>query len=134
MIGDTLMRTILPPLVSLLAAVAWSAVLLAAGARLRTLLRCPASPGLRLPIDFLLGAWALGVVTLGFGLAGAFRTGVLLLLPCLLAAAGRWRRQGWRFRPAPGPAAAAIVFPPPAPSPPVFFHAPPYHPRPPGPA
>ncbi len=118
---------ILPPLLSLAAAGLWCAALLAGGARLRRLARLPAAPGLRLTIDFVLGSWALACAALGFGLAGAFRAGVLLLLAGGFAAGGRWRGQGWRWRPLLGPAAAALVFLPVALAPPFFYDALVYH-------
>ncbi len=48
---------------------ALAVTLAATGARLRSLLRVPVWPGLRLQVDVLLGGWALAVVVLLFGLA-----------------------------------------------------------------
>lgn len=112
---------------ALLAASALAAALGSAGSRLRRLCRFPVRPGLRLPVDFLLGSWGLAVVVLALGLGHVWSRGMLLATLAALAAAGRWRRCGWKWSHV-GPAAlGALVALPAAFPPPYFYDALVYH-------
>ena len=118
------------PLVSALGALVVGAVavavLLALGARLRRLGRVAAPPGLRLPIDLALGAWALGLAVLAAGLAGLLRPWLLLTIGVAAAAAGRWRvRRSWRPL-LPALIGGAVTLPM-ALTPPFFYDALVYH-------
>ncbi|HEU4403650.1 MAG TPA: hypothetical protein VFT43_16265, partial [Candidatus Polarisedimenticolia bacterium] len=126
----TLVTTVAPWIAALgwlAAGVLWALTLAAVGSRARAASRLPLPPGLRLPIDFLLGAWIAGAAMLACGLAGAFRPAVLILVVAALAAAGRWSRQGWRWRSLlPGIVPACLLLPV-ALAPPFFYDALVYH-------
>src|SRR3989454_3785395 len=109
---------------SLMAAVVWCLWLAAVGARARRVARLPIAPDLRLPVDFLLGSFALSSAYVIAGMLGAFRLWALLPLACILAVVGRYRglaRRARRLAPFPAP---TLSFPPGAPAPPFFHHAP----------
>lgn len=79
------------------AAVAVSAVLTAAGARLCALGRLGIDRDLRAAVHFLLGAGVLALLLTGVGLAGLLTRGVAVGVLGVMAVAGRWRR--WRSPP-----------------------------------
>jgi hypothetical protein len=117
---------VLAALGALLGATVAAAALIALGARLRGLARCALPPGLRIPVDLMLGAWVLGVAVLGFGLVGLLRPWVLVVLAVAVSAAGRWR--GWHGARSAVPAlvGGAITLPV-ALAPPFFYDALVYH-------
>ena len=121
----------IPHLVVILASLAAAAVLLfilmAAGARLRSLLRVPLPADLKAPCDFLTGCWMYGMLALVAGLAGLFRAPVLLGLAAVLAAVGRWQRPGWGLRSLLPPLLACLVLIPIALAWPFFYDALVYH-------
>ncbi|MBI3450170.1 MAG: hypothetical protein HY049_14800 [Acidobacteria bacterium] len=102
-------------------------VLTAAGARVRSRARLPVPPALKLPIDFLIGAWGLAVLALAAGLAGWFSAPVLAAIAGLLALGGKWRGNGWRFREPLAVAVPSVVLIPVALAPPFFYDALVYH-------
>jgi hypothetical protein len=106
---------------------AFSAVLAAAGARVRGLLRAPVGPALRLPVDLLLGSWALAVVVMLLGLARVWYPAVLVGAVAAVAAAGRWRGAGWRWAGLALPVLGALVALPVALAEPFFYDALVYH-------
>jgi hypothetical protein len=106
---------------------ALAAALAATGARLRALVRVPVWPGLRLPVDFLLGSWALGLAVELLGLARAWLPGVLVATAAVLAISGRWRGNGWRWSVLGLPALGAMVALPVSLAPPFFYDALVYH-------
>ncbi|HZM71107.1 MAG TPA: hypothetical protein VFB95_12180 [Candidatus Cryosericum sp.] len=112
---------------SLSAAAAFLLILMAAGARLRTTARLPLPADLKAPFDWLCGCWLYGTVALLAGLSGFFRSPVLLGLVALLAAAGRWRRTGWRPKSLYPPLIACLVLAPVALARPFFYDALVYH-------
>jgi hypothetical protein len=112
---------------SLAAGAAWCLAFAAAGARIRRILRLPIPPALRLPIDLLVGGWIVAAALLALGLAGAFRPAAILGVTLLLAALGRWRRNGWRFRPALAVSAPVLLLLPVTLAPPFFYDALVYH-------
>ena len=114
-------------LLELLAASILAVVLGSAGSRLRRGLRIPVQPGLRLPVDFLLGSWALAVAVLLLGLCHLWLPGALLAALAALALAGRWRRRGWAWAAAAPAALGALVVLPAALPPPYFYDALVYH-------
>lgn len=121
------MRTVWPALIAVAASALWSLLFGAIGARARRLARLPVGAGLRLPIDFLLGAWLVGFVVLLCGVLGAFRPGVLLAATLALGALGRWWDRRWR----PGAIlpllVPALFLLPIATAPPFFYDALVYH-------
>ena len=112
---------------SLLAGLVWGAVFAALGARLRGLARVPLSPSLKLPVDFLVGAWTIGALSLLAGLIGLFSAAGLLPPILVAAAGGRWRGHGWRWRSALWLGIPAAVFLPVALASPFFYDAQVYH-------
>jgi hypothetical protein len=110
-----------------LAAILMWSILLALGARLRSLLRFPTSPSLRWSVDLALGSWVVASVMLAAGLVGLLGRTVLTLLMVLLAAAGRWRGQRRPIIPLIAGACGGIVFLPVAIGPPFFYDALVYH-------
>jgi len=70
-----------------------TAILLAAGERVRRLLRVPCPPSLRPALAWGLGSWSVAMVVLLLGLMGLFHPVVLLAVAAAAAAAGRW--SGW---------------------------------------
>ena len=114
-------------ILELLAAPAMALVLAAAGSRLRRGLRLPVRPALRLPVDFLLGCWALAGAVLLLGLSHLWSRVTLPAVLAVFALAGVWRRGGWRWGwLAPGALAALAVLPAALP-PPYFYDALVYH-------
>jgi hypothetical protein len=114
-------------LTSLAAGALWCLVLAAAGSRTRAALRLPLPPGLRLPVDFLLGGWIFSFLALVLGLAGAFNRPALILLGGTLAALGRWRGHGWHWRALAPMALPTALLLPVALAPPFFYDALVYH-------
>jgi hypothetical protein len=115
-----------PLAASLVAVLALAAPLVAAGGRLRRVLRVPLPPSLRVPADLALGAAALAAGVLALGLAGALSRWPLAALVAALAAGGRWRprpRIAGLAAPALGGLAALAV----ALRPPFFYDALVYH-------
>jgi hypothetical protein len=102
-------------------------VLAATGAQVRSLLRVPVWRGLSLPVDLLLGGWALAVVVLLLGLARWWVSGVLVGVAVALAVVGRWRRTSWRWHALALPALGALVALPVSLAPPFFYDALVYH-------
>src|SRR3989441_12325621 len=122
-----MMKSIGPIVLSLMAAVVWCLWLAAVGARARRVARLPIAPDLRLPVDFLLGSFALSSAYVIAGMLGAFRLWALLPLACILAVVGRYRglaRRGRRLAPF---AAATLILLPVAAAPPFFHDALVYH-------
>ena len=122
-----MMKSIGAIVLSLMAAVVWCLWLAAVGARARRVARLPIAPDLRLPVDFLLGSFALSSAYVIAGMLGAFRPGALLPLACILAVVGRYRglaRQARRLAPF---AAATLILLPVAAAPPFFHDALVYH-------
>src|SRR3989442_8857069 len=122
-----MMKSIGAIVLSLMAAVVWCLCLAAVGARARRVARLPIAPDLRLPVDFLLGSFALSSAYVIGGMLGAFRRGALLPLACILAVVGRYRglaRQARRLAPF---AAAVLILLPVAAAPPFFHDALVYH-------
>ncbi len=110
-----------------LGAGALALVLMAAGARLRSLLATPLAPRLRLPVDLVLGGWAFAVLALLAGVARLWSAWSLAGVAVLLAATGRYRGAGWRWGPALPAAAAGALLLPFALAPPFFYDALVYH-------
>src|SRR5438093_12236355 len=108
---------------SLMAAVVWCLWLAAVGARARRVARLPIAPDLRLPVDFLLGSFALSSAYVIAGMLGAFRLWALLPLACILAVVGRYRGLARRARRLAPFAAAPLLLLPVAAAPPVFHDA-----------
>ncbi len=108
-------------------AVAVAAVATAAGARLRRLARIGLPPGLRLPADFIAGCWLLASAVLALGLLHAWNRWTLWAAVIALAAAGRWRRTGWRWSALAAPALGSLVALPVALTRPFFYDALVYH-------
>src|SRR6266850_3998878 len=73
-----------------LSALVLTAILLAAGERVRRLLRMPCPPSIRPALAWGLGSWSIGLVVLLLGLAGLFRATPLLATMAIAAALGRW--------------------------------------------
>ncbi|MFI5165825.1 MAG: hypothetical protein ACHQQS_04320 [Thermoanaerobaculales bacterium] len=120
----------MPParlLLELLGAGAMAIVLLASGARVRRLLSLPLPPSLRLPVDFFMGSWLLGVCALMIGLAHLWTGAVLGGLVATLATVGRYRGVGWRWQSALAAGIAGLVVLPVALAPPFFYDALVYH-------
>ena len=117
---------LLDALGALLAGALAAAALIAFGARLRRLAHFALSPGLQIPIDLLLGAWALGSAVLAVSLVGLLRPWVLLVIAAGVLAAGRWttRRD---VRPAVPALVGGAVTLPVALAPPFFYDALVYH-------
>ncbi len=109
------------------AAAILAAVLFAAGARIRVLLRVPTPPRLRWPIDLALGAWSASTLLLLAGLVGLVDRVTLLALVLALALVGRWRRNGRPWATLAPPAIAGLLTLPVALSPPFFYDALVYH-------
>lgn len=109
----------------LLGAVALAA-LLALGARLRRLGRVAVPPGLRVPVDLMLGGWTLGVAVLATGLAGLLRPWSLLAIAAAVLAAGRWAGWGNARSAVPALIGGAVTLPV-ALAPPFFYDALVYH-------
>jgi hypothetical protein len=102
-------------------------VLLALGARLRSLLRLPLSPTLRWPVDLALGAWGAGITLAATGLVGATFGLALLALVALWAVVGKWRMT-WRPKtPILVGVAGGILYLPVALGPPFFYDSMVYH-------
>jgi len=99
----------------------------ATGARLRGFLRLPVWPGLRPPVDLLLGSWVVAVVVLLLGIAHWWFPGVLVGATVALAALGRWRGAGWRWDVLALPVLGALVALPVALAAPFFYDALVYH-------
>ncbi|MCJ7440212.1 MAG: hypothetical protein MUO25_01335 [Thermoanaerobaculaceae bacterium] len=112
---------------ALLAGTALSGILAAGGARLRGVLRLPVRPGLRLPVDLLLGSWVLATSVVLLGLARLWFPSLLVGAAAALAAGGRWRRAGWRCELLALPALGALVCLPVALAEPFFYDALVYH-------
>lgn len=112
---------------SLAASFAFLLALMAAGARARRLARLPVTSDLKAPIDFLFGCWLFGMAALLLGLAGLFRGPILLGLVLALAAAGRWKRPGWRLRGLVAPLLGCSALLPLALARPFFYDALVYH-------
>jgi len=121
------MKAVWPALIALAASVLWSLVLGAIGARARRLARLPVGAWLRLPLDFLLGAWLLSFVVLLCGMLRAFRPGVLLAATLALGVLGRWRNRRWSPRVALPLLLPALLLLPIAVAPPFFYDALVYH-------
>lgn len=100
---------------------------IAAGARVRRLVRVPLQPGLRLAADFILGSWILSVVLTFFGVVHAWRTWLLITIVLAIAAGGRWHRNGWQWTCLWAPVAGALLALPVALAPPFFYDALVYH-------
>jgi len=109
------------------AAAAFTWILAAGGARLRTLARLPLGSDLKAPVDFLVGAWVFATAAFLAGWAGWFRAPVLFVFLGILAAVGEWRRPGWRFRTLLPTAMSAAILLPIAIAPPFFYDALVYH-------
>jgi hypothetical protein len=114
-------------LFEVLAAAVVAVVVSALGGRLRLRCRFPLRPGLRVPVDFLVGSWTLAVIVLLLGLAHLWLRGALLAALALLAVAGRWRRHGWSWSSVAPAALGALVALPAALPPPYFYDALVYH-------
>ena len=67
-----------------------TAILLAAGERVRRLLRMPCPPSLRPALTWGLGSWSVGMVVLLLGLLGLLEPAPLLAVVAVAAALGRW--------------------------------------------
>lgn len=113
--------------IALLVGTALSGILAAGGARLRGVLRLPVRPGLRLPVDLLLGSWVLATTVLLLGLARLWFPALLVGAAAALAAGGRWRRAGWRYELATLAALGALASLPLALAEPFFYDALVYH-------
>ena len=109
------------------AAAILAAVLLAAGARIRRLLKVPTAPRLRWSIDLALGAWFASTLLLLLGLAGVLGAVPLLGAVLVLALAGRWRGNQRPWATLVPPAAAGLLTLPVALAPPFFYDALVYH-------
>ena len=101
--------------------------LLAAGARVRRVVRLPCAPGARQAVDLLFGAWTLAALVLLLGVLRLWVPAVLLALPVVLGITGRWRRAGWRWREALTPIVGALPALPVALAAPFFYDALVYH-------
>ncbi len=119
--------TLPAPVGALAAGLALACVLQAAGARVRAVLRLPVAPGLRLPVDLVLGSGAAGACILALGLGGALRPWFLVLLTGLLGVTGRWRGTLAAWRRAWPAAVAGLPFLLVAVQPPFFYDALVYH-------
>ena len=106
---------------------ALAVALAAGGARLRSVFRLPVRPGLRLPVDLLLGSWVLATTVVLLGLARLWFPSLLVGAAAALAAGGRWRRAGWRCELLALPALGALVALPVALAEPFFYDALVYH-------
>jgi len=106
---------------------ALSGILAAGGARLRAVLRLAVRPGVRLPVDLLLGSWVLATAVMLLGLARAWFPPVLVAVAVVVGVAGRWRRTGWRWQALSLPALGALVALPVALAQPFFYDALVYH-------
>src|SRR3989442_12734940 len=122
-----MMKSIGAIVLSLMAAVVWCLCLAAVGARARRVARLPIAPDLRLPVDFLLGSFALSSAYVIGGMLGAFRRGALLPVACTLAAVGGYRGLARRALGLAPLAAAALILLPIAAAPPFFHDALVYH-------
>ncbi len=116
-----------PLIVEVLAAAALAGIAAASGARVRRLLRAPVQPGLRLPVDFVVGSWALACGLLLLGLLHAWRPWLVASVPLAFAAVARWRGNRWRWATLLGPALGATLALPLAVTPPFFYDALVYH-------
>jgi hypothetical protein len=116
-----------PLIVEVLAAAALAGVAAATGARVRRLLRVPVQPGVRLPVDFVAGSWALACALLLLGLLHAWRPWLVASVPLAFAAVARWRGNRWRWASLLGPAFGAAVALPLAVASPFFYDALVYH-------
>src|SRR5439155_24167918 len=108
---------------AIVAAAAFTWILAAGGARLRTLARLPLGSDLKAPVDFLVGAWVFATAAVPAGWAGWFRAPGLCVFLGILAAVGEWRRPGWRFRTLLPTAMSAAILLPIAIAPPFFYDA-----------
>lgn len=90
---------------TLLAAALIAVVLAGSGARLRRVLRLPAAPAVRLPVELALGSWLVALALLGLGIAGMLRPVPVLAVLGVLGVLGRYRRPR---RPS-GPATLALL-------------------------
>ena len=117
---------VLHALGALLGGTVAAAALIALGARLRRLARFALSPGLQIPVDLVLGAWALGIAVLAVGLVGLLRPWVMVVIAVAVSAAGRW--GAWRSVRSAAPAliGGAVTLPV-AVAPPFFYDALVYH-------
>ncbi len=117
----------LAALVALCGGVAFSAIVVGSGERVRAVARLPVRPALKVPVDFLLGSWLVGVPVLLLGLLHAWSRGTLGAVVALLAAVA-WKRMvpsGWKpLWPA---LLASLIVLPIALSPPFFYDALVYH-------
>lgn len=97
------------------------------GARLRRSARIPVFPGLKLPLDFMLGAGAVSFLLLLLGLCGLYRPWVFAFLGPLLLVLGRWRKNGWQWGNVFPAAMSSLLMVPLALAPPFFYDALVYH-------
>jgi hypothetical protein len=112
---------------NLILALVMAAIFVAVGARLRRCAGLAVAPRLRLAVDFCAGAWAAATIVLLMGLAGATAALPLLAVLCALAAVGRWRRAGRRWRAVTWGVLGGGLSLPVAAGPPFFYDAMVYH-------